>query len=92
MAIAKFLCDEGKALKINVCAKGGNGAANAPCKNLAVTTCSKLLENPQKKEEMINPITLINKIYLISYLVEIHPAKGVKIAVATIFPVTDHVI
>ena len=52
----------------------------------------KNVRSMPKKDDKIKPATLINKMCLISYLVEIQPAKGVKIAVATIFPVTDQVI
>ena len=59
-----------------------------PCATLEITISSKVSYIPQKIEEIIKPITLKKRIVLICILEDNQPAKGVKIAVATIFPVT----
>ena len=88
IAIANDLCLTGNAAKTNVCDKGGKGAPKTPWATLEITISSKELDKPQNIDEIINPKTLKIRMVRICILEVNQPAKGVKIAVATILPVT----
>ena len=83
------ICLFGNAAKTKVCESGGKGAPNTPCATLKKTISSRELDIPQNIEDIIKPRTLKISIVRICILDESHPAKGVKIAVATILPVID---
>ena len=86
--------DRRKAIKNLTIGLGGATLLSSPLSGFAhtetnsKTISSRELDIPQKIEDIIKPKTLKISIVRICILDDNHPAKGVKIAVATILPVT----